>query len=80
MIAIKRHDGWMAEFKTESNNNNLYLEFKDHDEIQAKLIKDNLPWGYAGIDQVISRNDSIKKAEIATRLSELKPLLHQIFA
>jgi uncharacterized protein (DUF1919 family) len=79
MIAIKRHDGWMAEFKTENNNNNLYLEFKDHDDTQAKLIKDNLPWGYTGIDQVIGRNEAIKKSPISTRLSELKPLLHQIF-
>ena len=79
MIAIKRHDGWMTEFKTENNNNNLYLEFKDRDDTQAKLIKDNLPWGYTGIDQAISRNEAIKKSAIATRLTELKPLLHQIF-
>jgi glycosyltransferase involved in cell wall biosynthesis len=75
MVCIARHDGWMGEIKQESNEHNLFAEYKSSDPIQTELIKSNLPWGYSGI---VSNLNNIKNEQLLSKLKLLIPDLHQV--
>ena len=75
MVCIARHDGWMGEIKQESNEHNLFAEYKSSDPIQTELIKSNLPWGYSGI---VSNLNNIKNEQLLSKLRLLIPDMHQV--
>lgn len=54
LLAIARHESWLIDMNP-SPDNTLYHEFRSDDSKQAKLIKNNLPWGLSSIYSVINQ-------------------------
>jgi hypothetical protein len=76
MVAVSRHEDWLADINTQDAS--LYTEFKSSDQIQTRLLRAHLPWGYAGIqaalDLALAKTGD---AALAERLKPLVPLLRQ---
>lgn len=54
-ICIQRFNEWLTEDNQGSET--LFTEFKQTDHKQTQLIKDNLPWGYTAIRELIPQED-----------------------
>lgn len=77
MVCVQRPDDWLIELSPD-NPTSLFHEFRRDDSAQARIIRNNRPWGVKAIEEALSSAlKDIADPATSSKMEQMLPILNR---